>query len=468
MIKFDFTSKRFYAILIGMEFVKRGLLRVEKPDVFARLVREPNDGLDDITSGSGRVVNWKCYCGIEFTRAIQVVVKKSRYRCLVCSKAGKSRLEYEVAEGLSTVLRTPVVTHYGSERKYEVDIYIPSLDLAIQLDPFYSHHKKNESDGRILKRMKQNYSKVLRVRETGLGKLPNSIYIPQGKINIDWVKAICDYLKVDFAACSEQEMEKAFTTANQKWDTSFSEPLQFNIANSVYGHQFVKNITHPGRKPEYTPRKCSDKCLWKCQNCSNTWIAAISLRRNQNGCPECSYKVSGLKQSLPKVGQSVPENSPAMVSRFVKNLSHPERSIEQLRITSGDLCQWKCPVGHLTEQSVYSKFRAPEACRVCRENERVAKKLANFKEPKKNLTHQYPFLIDEHRPEPGEKPIQLRGNESRTPIKWQCRDCGIEFMASMNSRFYKIKRRVDTGRPLTCNHQIIKERPRPRKIQNNS
>lgn len=431
----------------------KGLLSVEHPQIFSKIKRPVNPVINPatLTSGSGEKMVWECYCGLEFIRPIQVVVHKSRITCRLCMVSGKSRLEFEVAELLSVMLNTTVVKHYGATRKDEVDLYVPSMDLAIQLDPFYTHQNKTEIDVKVLNRMKVTYSSVLRVREDGLDVTADSVFIPVRQSSLTWASLICDYLQLDYSTHTIEVLNLAISQANESWDKLFSEPLMENIGNSMYGVELVENVTHRGRKIEYTPQKCSDLCLWKCTYCSKTWEARISARKNGLGCPKCSLKKGGEKAAKARQGESIQENSLVLSQAFTENLTHPERGINALKVTSGDKCVWTCENGHVTIKNVDSKYAYPD-CRICLNEESALSKASKVKPPKLKIYEVYPFLVEEFSSQiNGIKLDSLNGNDN-VVYSWDCATCSVSFNSSLRNRGKMLKDRVLKGKPLICVH----------------
>jgi DNA-directed RNA polymerase subunit RPC12/RpoP len=430
---------------------RKGLLKNEFPIIFSKIKNPVNPIVDieKLTSGSGEHMVWECACGLNYTRAIQVVVKKNRLRCTLCSKSGKSRLEFEVAHLLALFLNTEIEKHHGDSRKDEVDLYVPLLDLAIQLDPYFTHSKKTDVDIRVLAKMKKKYSKVLRVREEGLTDIPNSIFIPKGVTAYSWALKICDFLKIDISQIDIIAVDLALIKANEEWDQSFEKPLELNIKNSIYGKEFVSNLTHPGRKPEYTPRHCSDRGLWKCSLCSRNWDTPISTRKNGIGCPKCSIKIGGIKAAKAPENKSVLSLSPELTKMFKQNLDYPERDISFLRVTSGNLCLWTCENNHERKATVYSMYKNP-TCQKCKKQNQP--KQAIFVAKTKPLAKTYLFLTKEFATSNDCIFPENILESDNTVYNWICCSCDKDFKSSYRNRVRMLKRRLVNNETLSCLH----------------
>ncbi len=193
-------------------FIDQAIKVIDHPDIIPKQLA-PNSNLK---------VEWKCKCGQNFIRPLHHAAKYG-VRCRTCSNISSSRLEYEIAALLKAYLLNLSVEQYYNHKDYNkiVDLYIKELDCAIEIDPYHSHYKKNEVDLYITKKLKENYSKVLRIRDPKLPYIAGSITLvgnPREAKN--WVATILktSLLEPFVKTISEKEIYEALAQGNSLWD----------------------------------------------------------------------------------------------------------------------------------------------------------------------------------------------------------------------------------------------------------
>lgn len=111
-----------------------------------------------VTAGSKLGGVWQCPCGCEpFTRTICNATKRPVVLCELCLTRGTSRLEFETAYLLELYLGTEVVMQERMNCGTSVDLYVPKLGLAINVDPYYFHAAKTDTDAAVLSRMQAHF-----------------------------------------------------------------------------------------------------------------------------------------------------------------------------------------------------------------------------------------------------------------------------------------------------------------------
>lgn len=290
--------------------------------------------LEDLSIGSSELVDCICPCGKVFSSTILARTKAKNVYCRSCKLTGKSLFEFQLQKLLETSLDIEVRTHYSKNRDIpEVDLYLPSLDIAIQLDPYYHHRNKQVQDARNHARQQELYTKVLRIREEPLPPIPNSISITKNAELKDWLNSIIENIGLPVKLLSEVDYKEAAENATVAWDDSINY-VERNLTQHPYYSHFVKNLNRPTRRPEATGIGSRDICLWRCEHGHEQ---KTSPRRKQ-GCKEC-YRTT---RRVPKQGASFGDKYPLGALEFVENLSSPELGPFDVRPNSVDVCVWKC------------------------------------------------------------------------------------------------------------------------------
>lgn len=242
------------------------------------LVDYPDFDLTQLASKSNKDARWRCICGTIFVRVVHKVVMRKSILCQACTRSGKSLFEFEVAELLAKMTGVPIITHHKEGKLSEVDLYVPYLDLAIQLDPYWSHYSRFENDVRILEELKASYAQVVRVRQAKLPKIAGSPS-PASKSPTDWAKAAASIFMKNVPELTQEETDEALREANKKWVVIVSKTtIKNNCADEWWAEEFVENLTHPGKKIEFTTKGSEDLCLWRCKDCGVEWESKIFAR----------------------------------------------------------------------------------------------------------------------------------------------------------------------------------------------
>lgn len=106
---------------------------------------------------------------------------------------------------------------------------------------------------------------------------------------------------------------------------------------------------------------------WVCPaNASHEWEATVANRAAGRGCPQCAKVIRGAKRATPKVGRSLADMHPELLSQWDR-----ERNValDPTKISTGShkLVWWHCPVAfdHRWQAAVKSRAKG-NGCPACR------------------------------------------------------------------------------------------------------
>ena len=243
-----------------------------------------NNGLSpmEVLPNSGKKVWWICSKGHEW-QAI-VANRNKGIGCPVCNSERQTSLpEYIIIYYLEKHGLEPVHSHrdYG----FELDIFIPSKNVAVEYDGYYWHKNKTQQDLNKNQLCAQRGIKLYRIRE-GIPSLNDS--------SIDYVikKSQTDLSTVLNEILSE--ITETIITVNLDRDMIEIENLREHMEkdNSLF-FQNTKlskewNYAKNGNLiPEYFSANSNKKVWWTCRN-GHEWQAKIADRNRGDGCPFCS------------------------------------------------------------------------------------------------------------------------------------------------------------------------------------
>lgn len=178
-----------------------------------------------------------------------------------------------------------------------VDIYIPSLSLAIEYDGSRWHKNVNRDLGKNLF-LKEQGIQVVRLREKGCPNLEDDSYC----ITVEYTSSSYLYLTPGIIG--------VFNYINQQYGLSIAVPIDiesdfYEILSAFETDKKEKSlaVVNPTLASEWdyqkngavTPKQVvavSDKKFWwLCKECGYSWKAIVSDRHYGSGCPRCSGNV---------------------------------------------------------------------------------------------------------------------------------------------------------------------------------
>lgn len=249
----------------------------------------------------------------------------------------------------------------------ELDIYIPSLKLAIEYDGSW-FHSNTERDIRKYELCKKNGIRLINIREEKCPKLPEymEVIIRHGNTNESLSEAIralieriCrDYKinpKIDVDVEKDQNIILSMYITHEK-DNSLAARFPKIAAEWDY----EKN---EGINPEmFTPGSNRD-VFWKCGNCGHGWKASINRRTGGSGCPKCSRKTGSMKKASDSPDRLLKNN--ALFEEY--SLTKNDYDLNKLRIGSHKVAWWKCKeCGCEWRADIHIRARGGHKCPNCK------------------------------------------------------------------------------------------------------
>ncbi|WP_170472913.1 zinc-ribbon domain-containing protein [Ruegeria arenilitoris] len=314
-------------------------LATNHPDVAAEWHPTKNKlNPTDVTPKSNKVVWWRCENGHEWktdiaTRTMQGTV------CPKCS----NRIQYSKNEiRILTELHALVgdVEWRHKIDGVEVDVYLPSLSVAIEYDGDYWHRDKEEKDKKKQTIIQARGIKLFRVREAPLPALSDEdIIVPGGSLlSKETMNELV--LRVGLEKIAEDRYLSHSDFLNddlyRKYLDLFPSPLPEKSLASL--NPTLAAEWHPKRNRPLTPSnftaRSGHKVWWQCDK-GHEWEASIGMRDYYNAkCPCCSGR------------KATPENCMAVTRPDMAAVWHPKRNgeatPENTKAGSGIKRWWLC------------------------------------------------------------------------------------------------------------------------------
>ena len=320
-----------------------------------------------------------------------------------------------------------------NSKKIEVDIYIKSLNLAIEYDGMLYHSKDTmvEKDIKKNKLLNEKGILLLRIREicrNGNKTLPiiskNEFYhVPDSRKSLK--KCTCelfDYISNNFELKTKQK-----NTISEIINSDFNDDTELykfysktikNNSISVTNPELSKDWNYNKNDdllPEHVGRGSTVEVWWKCHKCENEWLASVHDRSHRNNkCMKCK-----------SLGLRFPE---------VFNEWHPTKNNGKtpfdFTVGTEDTIWLMCKNGHTYDTTAHQRGKGKGGCSYCHSTKfHIDKSLAILN----------PKLAKEWHPNKNGKltPSDVfLSNKKRINHWWLCPD-GHEYEKPVRDRHYQ-------------------------------
>ena len=389
-------------------------LQTVNPSLAQEWNYEKNNGLMpmDVLPNSNKIVWWKCKKGHEWQSTINN--KNKGNGCPVCNSERKTSLpEYAIVYYLEKSGLEVVHSYRG--KGYELDIYIPTLKIAIEYDGYYWHKHRTGKDLEKNYKCKKDGIKLYRIREGLLPLNDSSIdYIVQeNQKNLS--KVLKELLSEITGTNVNIDLDRdSIDIENLREYTEKDSSLLLLNPETINEWNYERN---GNLKPEHFTPNSHKKIWWKCEK-GHEWQAAIANRNKGRGCPYCSGK------KVLKDYNDLQTVNPTLA----KEWNHEKNNgLSPMAVTSNSNKKvwWKCSKGHEWETTINNRSNGNE-CPFC--SGRYVVKGEN------DLQTVNPILAKEWNYEKNNRlnPIDVTPNSNRK-VWWKCSK-GHEWQATVANR----------------------------------
>jgi hypothetical protein len=325
---------------------------------FRSNLSRPERGPDRLRPQSHDVCEWECEQG--HLKPATVANRANGRGCSDCSGQGRSSFEckvamlVEAASGLKVELDHRL--RLPGRREDRFDLFLPDLNLLIDLDPAWSHGKSGSLERDAAKTRAALWAglRLERVRERGLSllQIPGlALYeAGPGLEPEEWAGTIGGLLRSGGRPWREldpNQVTKALSKASSLWQEAVARPKVSALDKAPHlAGEFLRNVTNPGKGLDRMPPGCNDVCAWRClaSGCGHQWEVALHVRAlSGRGCQKCSNRKVAAARSRPRPGQSLAEVNPDLAAELIEVIGQPGWTASDLRPKANKLCLWRCP-----------------------------------------------------------------------------------------------------------------------------
>ena len=375
---------------------------------------EKNNSLTpmDVTANSDKKVWWKCSKGHEW--AAKIYSRSNGSGCPACSSEKHTSfpeyamIYYLQKQGLDVI-------HSSKKHGYELDIYIPSLKIAIEYDGYYWHKDKVSLDLEKNRKCENDGIKLYRIRE-GLSSLNDSSidYVTQ-RNQKDFPKILEEILHEIIGVSVDIDFERdAIAIGSLREYTDKEKSVLF--ANPKLAKEWNYEM-NGDLKPQNFTVSSQRKVWWRCQKGHN-WQSTIANRSSGYGCPYCANQkvlkgYNDLQTANPTLAKewSYKQNGKLLPDNFTAN-SHKK-------------VWWICHNGHEWQATIKNRNYG-YGCPYCA-GQKVLPGYNDLQSINPSLAKEWHYEKNI-----GLEPIQVT-SKSHRKVWWKC--CkGHEFRMAINER----------------------------------
>ncbi|TLU65079.1 hypothetical protein FE810_09130 [Thalassotalea litorea] len=254
---------------------------------------------NDVTYGSGKKVWWLCPHRHEYQATI--LHRAHGTECPKCNDGRQTSFAEQATYFYIKKLYPDALNRYTADflERMELDIYIPSIKLAIEYDGEAWHKKyTRKREERKYQICKQQGIKLIRLREK-MPEFPSNIadrmfgmdrlYEPKNLEEVlDELLRHINYSSTWLLRCPvDIDIERDRPEILQ-----YKTDLKTKSLKYLYPE--IAKEWHPTKngkqQPEHFQRGTDFKAWWECSNCRNVYKASISKRTSGTGCPLCGIE----------------------------------------------------------------------------------------------------------------------------------------------------------------------------------
>ena len=366
---------------------------------------------------SSKKVWWIDTYGHEWKTGIDVRTMGSG-NCPICNPSGTSFPEQAILFYLSKKIEN-VKSRYN-ELGFEIDIFLPSLNVGIEYDGLEFHKNRLKQENEKDEKCYQNNIHLIRVRERGLKKTSKAVNIfrldNKDSSLEDVIKQI--FNEIDVIEPCEINIARDYGEIRNKY-------ILLNKEKSL-GGQYLQLVdewdsdNNHNLSPFDVAPFSNRKVWWKCQK-GHSWEARICDRtKKAQGCPYCNKRhiVIGIND--------LATTHPELVKEWDYE-RNGTKSPDKYGYGSGEKVWWKCQKGHSWEATINSRVRAKnKLCPIC------SKRVVIPGETDLSTTH--PEIVKEWDFEKNNSiVITSISDKSEHIVFWKC-EKGHSYRASISSR----------------------------------
>jgi len=368
---------------------------------------------------------WRCPRGHEWAATISHRTNGSG--CPNCG-GGSSALEARIYSELRALFQE--VVWHSSQFGVQLDIYLPELQIGIEIDGHYWHANKIAADRRKNQVCSRNNIRLVRIRQHPLKPLDRwDIVFERSEPDLE----VCKRLLSSISSAAGSKLVAKVAASYGKRSRLIADDDYRTIIAKLPGPP--KGASFADRCPEaaaewdteknaplepsmFAP-KANRSVWWKCSAKGHAWQAAIHSRATGVGCPYCARNRVGDDNNLAVA-------RPDLLYEWNSERNGPLRP-DSVAKSSRRKVWWRCRArGHEWEASIGNRVRGAD-CPYCS---------GNALSPEKSLAALRPDVVaswDFGKNAPL-RPEDVHSQSNRV-VWWKCPTCKTSWQSDVQHRF---------------------------------
>ena len=267
-----------------------------------------------VSYGSGKNAWWICPIGHEYQSVIRERTT-GQTKCPICHKRNQTSFPEQAIFYYVSQIHPSAINRYKTlfNHSMELDIFIPSIRVAIEYDGAY-WHQTEEAHKREAKKYsicRNNHIYLIRVKEADRctwDDVADDMYLLQKKKKQNLqqleviIRQIADFVDLE----SNPWTRKSFFHIHSKIDININRDRQaiqkyltdLPCSLEDYNDDIIKDWDYEKNndlKPNMFAPHSNEVVWWKCSKCKNSYKMSINARTRErrSGCPICAkdYRV---------------------------------------------------------------------------------------------------------------------------------------------------------------------------------
>jgi very-short-patch-repair endonuclease len=340
-------------------------LEFKFPEISKELhpTKNVNLSASNLYSSANKKVWWKCKKGHEYQATVASRTSMGS-GCPIC-RSGYSLIELRLYCELKTIFEQVKIREnmYGKE----CDVYLPNLKVAVEIDGYPWHAKKEKKDKKKTEQLAKHGIKTYRIRDQRLKPLSEKDIMFENyetKSQKTIIRQLINQL-ITNEPLTPLEIKKAeeYLFGNKFKNQKEFKKIQSTLPGPLPGksladHPKLIKDWHYEKNYPLIPNLFStqshQKVWWKCEK-GHEYKDKIQNRVNKpgSGCGPCNLKKSALKRSMQiaKNGKSIADVCPNIIKEW-----HPKKNGERtpfnVPVSSHLVAWWICSKGHEYDMTV--------------------------------------------------------------------------------------------------------------------
>jgi len=386
-------------------------------------------GPDNYTKGSHANVWWKGSCGHEFIS--EIAKQCTHFSCPICSREQSSSFpEQAIYYYVQRLFKESINRDRKAIEGLELDIFIPSKNIAIEYDGV-AWHRKPERDAIKSERCHEKGIQLIRVKEQGCVQVHSDYDIVYVYKYADWkmLNNIIESIIRKIGFTGELDIDVSRDEI-KIYSLYLGEKKEGSIASN---HPELVDLWHPNKNGSLTPNQIpcsSDKVVWWKDGFGHEYRCQVKvMTRGGEHCPFCNNR------KLLVGFNDLESKYPQIASEWAGDLNGVLPS--QVIYSKGKYwfrCR-KC--GNTWQALLSNRIRLSVGCPVCGVEKQIERKKLNEKSRYgKSLEVAFPLLAlewDKTKNGIDAKDVFWYSKLSQN-YWWKCQVCGHEWKSSIKNR----------------------------------